>query len=430
MPLRYVQQVWRSKFARSVALVASGTAAAQVISIVFSPIITRLYGPEAFGVLGTFTALLAILTPIAALSYPIAIVLPKHDADAKGLVRLSIRLSFITSAIIGLLLLIVEKPLLDLLNIGEVGTFIWFVPLAMLLSVWLGVATNWAVRKKLFQLMARVAVINALIQNGLKAAIGLFAPFAWGLITVATLGNAMNAALYYFGIRKQSYQELSDEYKSLRQMELAKKYGDFAYYRTPQIVLNAASESMPVLMLTALFEPAAAGFYALGKLVLGAPTQLLGQSVRTVFYPHFNETIQSGRSGTELLLKATCSLAGIGLVPFVIVMALGPWLFALVFGNEWIVAGEFASWLAMWAFVGFINRPSVAAIPVLKLQGFFLSFEILSTLFRAGALYFAYVTYGTALSAVISFSLVSALLNAVLISVTFWCSKRSDKVTL
>jgi O-antigen/teichoic acid export membrane protein len=64
---------------RNVTIVASGTAGAQVITMAFAPLITRLYGPEAFGLLGTFVAILGIVTPLAALTYPIAIVLPKSD---------------------------------------------------------------------------------------------------------------------------------------------------------------------------------------------------------------------------------------------------------------------------------------------------------------------------------------------------------------
>lgn len=425
--LKHARQVWYSKFARSVAIVASGTAAAQIITIAFSPIITRLYGPEAFGILGTFTALLAILTPIAALSYPIAIVLPKSDRDALGLVKLSIKLGLLTSSFIAFLLLLAKEQLLALLNLGRVGDFIWFVPLAMLLSVFLAVTKQWVVRKKFFKLNAKVAVINALLQNSLKSGIGLVAPFAWVLVAVTTFGSALNAALYFFGIRKASCANVIKEQDSLSQKQLAKQHGDFAFFRTPQIVLNAASQSMPVLMLTALFGPASAGFYALGKMVLGAPAQLLGQSVQTVFYPHFNEAILSGRKGHKLLFKATASLAAIGIIPFGIVIAFGPWLFSVIFGSEWDVAGEYARWLALWSFVAFINRPSVAAIAVLRLQGFFLVFEIVSTLLRVVALYGAYVLFGTAISAVILFSLVSVFLNALLISVTIWFSRQGDK---
>lgn len=64
-----------NKFIKSVMVVMSGTIAAQAITLLCAPIITRLYGPEAYGILGVFNAVLNIITPIAALTYPIAIVL-------------------------------------------------------------------------------------------------------------------------------------------------------------------------------------------------------------------------------------------------------------------------------------------------------------------------------------------------------------------
>jgi hypothetical protein len=44
----FISRTYKSKFVRNVAVVASGTAGAQAITMAFSPIITRLYGPEAF----------------------------------------------------------------------------------------------------------------------------------------------------------------------------------------------------------------------------------------------------------------------------------------------------------------------------------------------------------------------------------------------
>jgi O-antigen/teichoic acid export membrane protein len=100
---RFLKNSYRSKFVRNVAVVASGTAASQAIAIAFSPLITRLYGPDAFGILGAFLAIVSVLTPIAALSYPIAIVLPKEDVDARGLARLSAYISIFIGILLSIL---------------------------------------------------------------------------------------------------------------------------------------------------------------------------------------------------------------------------------------------------------------------------------------------------------------------------------------
>lgn len=88
-----IRRLINSRFARNVALVVIGTAGAQAITMIFSPELTCLYGPESFGLLGTFTAILVVVTPIAALAYPIAIVLPQRDDDASSIAKLSLLLA-------------------------------------------------------------------------------------------------------------------------------------------------------------------------------------------------------------------------------------------------------------------------------------------------------------------------------------------------
>src|SRR3569832_2124730 len=75
-----LQQLARRPFVRNVIALTTGTAAAQVVTVIFAPLVARQYGPAAFGALGAFTAVLGVLAPGASLTYPIAMVLPKDDA--------------------------------------------------------------------------------------------------------------------------------------------------------------------------------------------------------------------------------------------------------------------------------------------------------------------------------------------------------------
>ncbi len=63
-------------FVRNVMTVAMGTALSQAIAMAFSPLITRLYGPEAFGLQSVFVTVVGLVSTVAALGYPTAIVLP------------------------------------------------------------------------------------------------------------------------------------------------------------------------------------------------------------------------------------------------------------------------------------------------------------------------------------------------------------------
>lgn len=394
----------------------------------FTPFITRLYGPEAFGALGTFMAILAIITPLASLSYPIAIVLPKRDVDAIGLVRISLKIALGTSLLTLGILLVCRHFIVEVFNLQAVESFVLLFPLAMLFSACMAVGSQWVIRKKLFKLKAKVAVLQALWLNIAKVAFGFWmAPVAAVLVVLATFGSALHAIMLYIGVRKEREQRVDEGAYSQAEAsfkELAWRHRDFAYYRTPQIFLNAASQSMPVLMLASFFGPAAAGFYSLGKMVLGLPSSLIGQSVASVFYPRINEAVHAGENARKLILKATGALACVGLFPYGTIVAFGPALFSLVFGEQWRTAGEYAQWLALWTYVGFINRPSVGAIPVLAMQGIFLLYEIGSIALRAFALVIGFFYFQSALAAVALFSIVSVLLNGLLIVATVQVAGR------
>lgn len=420
---------WHSRIARSVAIVASGTAGAQAISMAFMPFITRLYGPEAFGLLGTFMAVAAIMTPLAALAYPIAIVLPEEEADAHGLVRLSLIVSGCIAALAFLIFALAEDWILSIFGAADISGFTLLIPFVMLFSAWQETAQQWLVRKKAFKGIARVSVAQSLLINITKSGMGLFYPFPGILIILQAAGIFINAFLFTAAARALPSTDKENNEKTTRVnlLWLAKRYCDFPLYRAPQIFLNAASQSLPVLMLAALSGPAAAGFYTLARTALSLPSMLLGQSVQSVFYPYLNEAVINRKNTSSLIIKATGALTLIGFFPFIIIILLGPMLFEWVFGKGWEVAGEYGQWLSIWLFFALINRPSVSAMPVFKMQGWFLSYEILSIAARAAAIGLGFFIFKSDLVAIILFSLVGAALNILLIFTAIRAAQRFDK---
>ena len=416
-----IKQLTKSKFVRNVVLVASGTAGAQAITMALSPIITRLYGPEAFGLLGTFIATLGVVTPIAALAYPIAIVLPKSDDDAKGLAKLSFRIALVIALAFSLILLIAGNQIATVLGMQAIASFMLLIPLAMFFSALQQIMQQWLIRKKQFKVTARIAVSQSLIINSSKIGVGWFWPIGSALIVLATLGNMLYAVQLWFGAKKWADNDGRIDSPAIHEVSLkslAYKYRDFPYYRAPQIFINALSQSLPVLMLASFFGPASAGFYTIGRTVLGMPSMLLGKAVADVFYPKIAESANRNENLYSPIFKATLALAGIGAIPYGLVFLFGPWLFSLVFGEEWRVAGEYARWLAAWSYFGFMNRPSAAALAVLNMQGFFLIYEVASLIIRAASLYIGFVILNDDLQAVILFSISGVILNFALIFIT------------
>ncbi|WP_218149995.1 lipopolysaccharide biosynthesis protein [Halopseudomonas formosensis] len=424
--LTRIKQLGQSKFVRNVAIVATGTAGAQAITMAFAPVITRLYGPEAFGLLGTFMAILGVLTPIAALTYPIAIVLPKSDTDAKKLAKLSALVALIVTSIAAAVLLTAGDWIADALSLGAVAGFLLLIPLAMLFAAFQQIFTQWLIRKKQFRITAKVAVLQAFIMNSAKAGAGWFHPVGAVLIVIAVGGQALHALLLWAGTRSKEAALPDNDESAGTLRELANRHKDFPLYRAPQVALNALSQSLPILMLASFFGPAAAGFYTLGRTVMGVPSTLIGGAVGDVFYPRIAEAANNKEKLFNLVLKATGALAAVGFVPFFVVIATGPWLFSFVFGAEWVDAGEYARWIALWMYFMFMNSPSNKTIPVLKIQGFYLFFTVFTILIRLVGLGVGYFVFSSDLVAIAIFGVSGAVINVVIIAIVLLMAKKFD----
>lgn len=422
---KYFRDLSRSQFFRNVMTVASGTAASQAIAMAFSPLITRLYGPEAYGLTGVFASLLGILVVFAGLTYPTAIVLPRSDTDALGLVRLSIYIGVVMSLLTTLALLFVGTDILKLLNAEAISAFIYLIPVAMFVSVITSVLAQWLVRNKAFALSAKYGVLTTFLISSVKTGMGYIHPAAISLILTNIIGGLIGSALTYLGwlklSAKQSKNKQNDK-NSTTLSQLARLHSDFPLLRMPQNLINALSQSLPVLLLAGYFGASTAAQYTIAIAVLGIPASLIGSSVMSVFYPRINEAIRDGEDARSLIIRATTGMAVTGVAPFLIIILAGPPIFEFVYGEEWRTAGEFAQWLAPWLFFQYINKPAVSAIPALRIQGGLLIYELFSTGAKVLAFWLGAVIFDDKITAVAMYSISGVIAYVWLI---LWVVRRS-----
>lgn len=418
----------RSKLLRNIVTVVSGTAGAQAITLAFMPVITRIYGPEAYGVLGTFLSVTMMLIPVAALTYPIAIVLPKRDGDARGLVRLALVTALMLAALVALALQLFGERLAAVADISIIQPYLMLIPFVMFCGAALEICQQWLFRTQRFRITASVAVGHSLLFNSIRTVAGLLQSSALVLVCTTALQQALHAAM--LGLAMLRAKPHTDnhhgdaEQDSPGMLELARQHSDFPKFRAPVMLINAVSQHLPTLVLAAYFGPAAAGFFALCKQALTMPTNLIGKSVADVYYPRISRAIHDREPVAAMLLKATAALGLVGLVPFTLVAVIGPWLFALVFGEQWHVAGEYARWLALAEYVIFVSRPCVVAVPALSLQGRFLLFEVFSTSLRVLSLFGGALLIGNALATVQAFAVASIVIYSSLMVIVLIASRR------
>jgi O-antigen/teichoic acid export membrane protein len=424
-----LKKLTKGKFFRSVTVLASGTMAAQLITVGASPFITRLYGPEAFGILGVFLAMVNIIKPASALMYPVAVVLPKDQDRAKELIRLSLMVSLILAAGAYLFLLFTRETLVSIFNLGNKEFFIMMIPLLIIFGAMMQAGEQWLIRMKEFTTSAKVKMYHALALYGSMIIFGLFAPAAIVLVALATAGNLFKAVLmtYYSLGRSLKIPKKEFRFNKTEMKAVAADFSDFPKYRAPQSLLNEVSQGLPIMLLSAIFGPAAAGFYSIGKTVLGLPAHLIGKAVGDVFYPNVNEAHTKGRKIFPMIKKGTIGLLAVGIIPFGIVMLFGPLLFELVFGTGWDRAGEYARWMAFMSLFMLAARPVIATVPVVRAQRFFLIYEVISVAVRLSALLLGFYFFDSDLAAVMLFSFTSALTYIFLMAYVFALARQTDQ---
>lgn len=406
---RIFARLTSSRFVRNVTVIGGGIAAAQAINFTFTPFITRLYGPEAFGVSASFIAIVSIITPLATLGYAHAIVMPKSDEGALDVARLSI-LSGLILATLMLLFLYVGLPFFAIwAGVEQSPQILYLIPLALLLSAFLSVANQMAIREGRFVTKARAYVESILGANLGKLAGGLIAPSGLLLIVLSLAGQGLNLLMHVLRFPKSSVLKPTKWFGLGGVQTAAKMHKDFALYRMPQGVIRAVSLGLPVILLTNLFGPAYAGQYSLAILVLGAPVMLLGESVGEVLYPKITRAInsQEGNPGS-LIGKAAAILALLGCIPFGMIGAFGDVIMPWIFGVDWARAGEYAQWASIWMIALIVSQPAIAAMPASGMQSTLLGYEIVITAARIIALYAGF-QIGDDLTSIVFYSLVNAV---------------------
>lgn len=412
-------------FVRNVLIMGGGSAAGQLITILMSPVITRLYGPEAYGQMGIFISFCFLVIPAAALTYPVAIVLADDDAEARGLAKISLRTSVGVALFVAAVLYLFSDEIMRVFQLEPIASVVYLIPFVILFSGYLQILEQWLIRQEQFLVTAKVEVLQALALQGSRVGIGSFFPTSFVLIVSWSIGLAFKSALMhlFFHFPGNSRMSFVKE-PGVSLSKIAKKYKDFPLFRTPQILLYSLSETLPLLLLASFFGAAAAGFYSIGRTVLNVPVNLISKAVADVFYQRFAMAAENKENLPALIIKTSLALGAVGILPFGVIVLLGPQVFMWVFGAEWVTAGEYGRWLALWLFFVLLAKPATAALPVLAAQRFHLGYTVFMIFVWVGGLSIGAYVFGSEEITVAIFGISGAVLNLLLVVLTLVISQR------
>jgi O-antigen/teichoic acid export membrane protein len=357
----------KSRFVRNAGAISGGAAVVQVIAFSASPLLTRLYGPEPFGVLALFVGFVTFAAAAASLHYEMAIALPKEDEKGAALTILAVMLAFVT----GLLSIIVFAPgsvnLVGRLGYRALVPYWWMLPLTILGTGLQQALTLWHLRRHRFGDVGQNGILQSLSQNGIQIILGLGRLQSFGLLAGLVFSRFLAGVALFSRRLKADKALFRAGTKRLR--EVALEYKSFPSIGLMGAILHIACFQLPAFILADLYGAEITGWYMVQDRVLSVPLAILAQGIASVFYVNAAKLAIEDPEGLKLsYFKTLGNLTLAGIIPTVLLLILGPWVFKVIFGARWETAGEYARILAIPTFLRFVAGPLFRCLTILKRQ--------------------------------------------------------------
>lgn len=330
---------------RATLTLLAGSALAQVLPLLLGPWIARLYTPAEYGQFSLVWTVASNLAVVGCARYEFALALETGEQGASALLALCLRMLLAMTA----MAVLVGAAWMLWADLSLAAA----LPLIVLAASASQALAQWAARAGEFAALARARVVQwgggAVAQVGF----GLLQAGPWGLVGGATLATAAAAAMQARPAPAGGWRGLLTP-QPLR--AVAEKHRDFPLLNTPHAFAGALQDTLALTLLTAWLGEPEAGAWALALRYLKAPASLVGGSLSQALYPRLTQA-GSLAEARVLVRRSLLLLSAIALPLMLVLLALGPWLFATVFGAEWRGAGELARSLAPYIALHFIAAP-------------------------------------------------------------------------
>jgi O-antigen/teichoic acid export membrane protein len=408
---RVGRRLHRSAFMRGLAILTSASVFQTVVTFAAAPIVSRLFDPHDFGISGLIQALAAVPTLAASGQYYAAIGKARSRGEAVNLAMLSLLIAPVVSALLlPVTIYFLFNPQLLPNSVAPVAGYLWMIPASMIAGSWLFVTRLWEVRHRHYGFAIRSRLLEtggaAVAQIGL----GLLAPGPFTLLLGRWLGVASAAA---YGLRTFARDVTRGRggIRLRRMAVVARRHWEFPAYQLPGQALSDFSRQLVPILLGVYYAIESVGFYWFANRLLQRPAQIYGANVGRVFFQHASDRRRDRRPVSGLFWGSSAALFFISLVPFGILMAFGPQIFAWAFGANWERAGQIAQWLAFANFANIVGFPARGVTQLFGMQKSFALVETARALLSAGTIVAVAHAGGEMLVAVAAVAILQSLIT-------------------
>ncbi|MFM7967753.1 oligosaccharide flippase family protein [Aeromonas sp. A-5] len=388
--------------------IVGGNAFSQIIVIIGTPFLTRVYEPQEFAVLAIVTSIVMVLGVVGSGRYDQLIYsFVKHNDHARCYTN-----GLYISCIISFLVFIVS--ILLFLSVSMNISYLFLAPLVFSFS--------------LYQLYASLASIKGdydfIVKGNLIRSFSLiFSQYAlasfgaFGLVVGLLISQLLSLlAIMYFYYSKYDYKIITSP-----------NFFDFrtAVLSSAQSLANSVSSQLPVLVIPMLFGMTALGYYSLAVRLTQLPITFFTNAIRPYVLGELNKYKDNPRTTERILTLGSSFLLGLGVLGVFLINLFSTKFFYFYAGPSWEVSGDIASGLSLWLMIAFANIIAVSYLTVATRFLVLFWYDLLLLISRVAVLLFSCFFSFDFICFIYIYSIVGMVFNLYIISYAIYTGKRN-----
>lgn len=368
----------QSSFLKSLTVLTGGTIIAQIIPFIVLPVLSRLYAPDTFALLGLMLMGAYFTASLSTWNLDQAIVLAPNIQRARGIATLTALSALLFAVVYELVLLACFMPLANRFSLGAAAPWMFVVPLNLFAASFASIANYWLLRQGKPALQSSIKLAHALINAVLSCVLGWMA-LRYGLLLAFALAVISSAMWGLWACWRYELRFISlHHWRYL--LNLLAAYRDFPLFGAIPTALNNLAVMVPLMIIAASYPLTTTGHFSVTRNLLSGGLILVALCVSQVMLKHLQERMGAGQPLWPFFRLVLAGLVGLGVSGGLALYVLGPLIFSIYLGNQWADSGNILRILAVslpFVLTGASLASTLVAIDRLRLmalwQGFYLA---------------------------------------------------------
>lgn len=329
-------------------LLISGAIFAQLLTILFSPFLVKLYGASGLGYLGNFISIASIVGIVSTLRTERKIVSAVNHED--------VRLYFQSSVLIALLISILSIFILNLLISFNtiklapstsilVASFAFFYGLYQATKVL-------ASRDGLFHPITYSVIIRSAVVIFFQVVFYFIFDSSVGIVLGAFMGILV--ATSYLVVKTIAKTDIKNWSSQASIMLTTKDYLKDAFWGGGQALFSALSNNIPLILITTLGGFVDAGLYFLAERFVRLPINLISNNLRNVI---ISKISANEKHYHRFIIKISLGLFALALIGASIAYLSSDYFYLTFFGAELLQSSDITKLMLIWVIFNFLSLP-------------------------------------------------------------------------